>query len=978
MNMKRILVSLVLVCLAGIAVAQQSDRDLFREAERRFESGDFELALDRYETLIRNHPLSQFVPDAQYRTALALYRIGRPQEALAQLERVARRFRSTRYITYVPFWQGVISYETGGFVDAVRYLREFQAAEVPDREALAQSHYYLALTELARGAEAPARAELERMLDLVDDPAREGYAFTLLLSLYAKESLSQPLLALTSRVNVSRLEERWRPHVTLYEAEAYYAQGNLNQAIERYRRSERAPAELATLAFQRLFQLAQEGLVPESPSDVLRRAEIALAGRTDVLKEFWLRVGIDSYNQGRFDLAELYFRRIWDFRASEFIPASVPLYLSRLLDQRGDVQGAEQVLAAYLDIYGDESEERLRVLIALGNLQLRLNRNSEAVASLAVAYNEYERGPFFAEAAYQYAFALRRSGRNADALAAVDSAFTAGRTGGIQADLLRLRSRVLRDMGRDVDALQALFEYLPLRPDDAQAALEYVNLLFGLDRFARVVEEVPVIVSELRTRGTLTARSESRLSYVQGLALLNVRDYAQAMETFLRVLERLPDAGPGDAGLRPYSLYYHGWSAYRAGSYRDAQRSFTQLLREAPDHPQAAHAAYLAGWSSFLLGEYRDAAESLARVRSYRTTDQLAIEAGFLLGRVLAAQGSFQQAAAAFRSLSLDHPTSEYADDAWFEFAEVQVAMSNTDAAVAAYGELLINYPESQLAESASFRRAEVLFERGRYVDAQEAFFTYRSTFRDGERMDAALYWGGVASEQLGEIAGALLLWDRLITGYRGSPFRADALRSAAAAHSDRGEYRQALNFYTELQAAYPETARAADAARRIDELVLLISGLGEREAELLVRIETTGGAETEAGRNAILELARMTIYDDVATRTDAASVIPLLSDVAERRAVDPSAAARALFLRGEYRARLNERQSAADLYLQAAAVGAADRDLAAHSIYRAAVMYSMLGRTTEVRALVDRLRTDFPGSQWLEEALALQRGVTQ
>ena len=121
-----------------------------------------------------------------------------------------------------------------------------------------------------------------------------------------------------------------------------------------------------------------------------------------------------------------------------------------------------------------------------------------------------------------------------------------------------------------------------------------------------------------------------------------------------------------------------------------------------------------------------------------------------------------------------------------------------------------------------------------------------------------------------------------------------------------------------------------------------------------------------------------MTIYDDVATRTDAASVIPLLSDVAERRAVDPSAAARALFLRGEYRARLNERQSAADLYLQAAAVGAADRDLAAHSIYRAAVMYSMLGRTTEVRALVDRLRTDFPGSQWLEEALALQRGVTQ
>jgi TolA-binding protein len=975
MNMKRILVAVVMLCLAVALWAQDSDRELFREAERRFESGDYELALDRYQTLIQEYPVSQFIPDAQFRIAVSLYRTTRPEEALEQLGRVARRYRSTRYIAYVPFWQGVINYDLGRYADAIRALREFQAGDVDDRQARSQSYYYVALAELGRGDEEAAVSGLEQMIELADDPTDEGYALALLLSLYAKRDRAQELLERTRGIDPAQLDEQWRPHVVLYEGEAYFDLGRLDEAIPRYRRSEDAPAELATLAFQRLFQLAQDDLVEEDPADVLRRAEQALAGRTDVLKEFWLRVGIDSYNQGRYDLAELYLRRIWDFRGSEFIPASVPLYLSRLLDQRGDMTAAEEVLTAYLDLYGEQSDEQLRVLIALGNLQLRLGRTQEAVATLAMAYDDYEQGPYFAEAAYQYAFALRRADREEEALGVIDTAFTAGRTGGIQADLLRLRSRVLKDLGRDADALQALFEYLPLRPQDAQAALEYVNLLFGLERYPRVVDEVPEIVSELRSQGTLTPAIEARVSYVRGLALINEGSYEEGTQAFQRVLDLSPTSGSPDESLEPFARYYHGWAAYRGGAYGDAASSFSRLLADYPSHSQAARAAYLAGWSYFRLAEYAEAAEALARVRSYTTTEQLSIEASFLLGRVLAAQGSLQQAAASFRSLYLDHPDSDYADDAWFEYAEVQVRLGNVDAAVSAFAALLDTYPTSPLAESAAFRRAEVLYERERYAEAQDAFFAYRTTFPEGSRMDAALYWGGIASEQLGETAGALLLWERLISEYRESPFRADAMQSAAAAHNERGAYRQALNLYTELQAAYPEAAEAIRAQRRIDELVLLISGLGEREAELMVTIENVGGAQSDDGRQAIIELARMAIYEETATSTDAASVVPLLEDVSERSTTDPAAAAQALFLRGEYRYRQDELQEAADLYLRAAAVGAADRDLAALSIYRAAVMYSTLGRTTEVEALIERLEENFPGSEWLEEARSLQRG---
>ena len=72
-----------------------------------------------------------------------------------------------------------------------------------------------------------------------------------------------------------------------------------------------------------------------------------------------------------------------------------------------------------------------------------------------------------------------------------------------------------------------------------------------------------------------------------------------------------------------------------------------------------------------------------------------------------------------------------------------------------------------------------------------------------------------------------------------------------------------------------------------------------------------------------------------------------MLEAVSEQEDIDPlAAAAQALFLRGEFRSRQDELRRAAELYLRAAAVGAADRDFAALSIYRAAVMYSTLGRS--------------------------------
>jgi tetratricopeptide (TPR) repeat protein len=496
MTMKRTLVALMVFFVSALAVAQSGDRQLFTEAERRFQSQDYELAIDRYDTLIREFPVSQYIPDAQFRKAVGLYRLDRFDEALKLLDLVERRYRSTRYLGYVPFWRGVVLYDLGRYADALPALTTFvgasdgataSGAQVVDPGLDNQALLYKALAEIQLGDPRSAKNSLERLLADEGAPTDQPYALSLLMSLRVQAAEYESARALYETVQFGALDPAYRDQISLYGAEALRGAGADEDALRLYRSLLGSSPQVVTVAYQRLFQYAQAGVIRESSADILRQAEQALAGQTAILKELWLRVGIDSFNQARFDLAELYFRRIWDFRRSEPIPASVPLYLSRLLDRRGDISEAADVLTEYLDLHGEESDERLRVLIALGNFQIRTEEFDDAVITLKSAVEEYPDSQYYGEAAYQYAYALRRTAGLSDALSVIDAAFASGRTSGVQADLLRLRARILRERGREEEALQALFEYLPLRPDDSAAALEYVNLLFELGRHKRVL-----------------------------------------------------------------------------------------------------------------------------------------------------------------------------------------------------------------------------------------------------------------------------------------------------------------------------------------------------------------------------------------------------------------------------------------------------------------------------------------------------------
>jgi outer membrane protein assembly factor BamD (BamD/ComL family) len=201
-------------------------------------------------------------------------------------------------------------------------------------------------------------------------------------------------------------------------------------------------------------------------------------------------------------------------------------------------------------------------------------------------------------------------------------------------------------------------------------------------------------------------------------------------------------------------------------------------------------------------------------------------------------------------------------------------------------------------------------------------------------------------------------------------------MQRAALVHESRGQYRQALNMWSSFISAYPDRARAVDAERRADELVLQIGGLTEEEARLWVTIENANRAESERGRRAILELGRLLIYEGGRTQASRNLVFPMLEEVVDKADTAPAQAGRAAFLLAESFVRRSRPEEAADYFLQAAQINPEDQAFVAESLYRAAEMMGSAGNTAERDEIIRRLNENFPESEWSEQARQLQENA--
>lgn len=968
----------IFAAVALQAGAASAERNLFNEAEQRFRGGNYAFALEAYEDFLERYPLSEFAADATYRVGVAQVQLERYNDAIATFEEVQLRHRGTRYLAFVNFWAGVALYELEQFDRASASLRAFVAeAQDPDESDLfPRALLYLALADIAIGDLGGAAGALERLRERAATAGSNEFGIVLLGYVYAVQGRHDELLRLIEEYPPDGIDPRWRFQYLAYRAEAYWQLERYAAAEADYtaiNEAEEVDDGIASVALRRLFILAERRGDFDRMDSVTLRAEWRFRESPQQLANFWLRLGIENHRRGSHELARFFLKRAADLGADSEVGNSAVLYLAEtyLSDPgAGGLEEAAQVLASHQLQEGG----RWPVVLRLGDVMLR----QEDYAGAAQQYETYiatadpAASPEEVEhARYLLAYARYRQGRYEDALREVRAITAqADAAGGPRAgDLRRLQTVLLWRTGETAEAERSARDYVDRFPDDVPARVDHMRLLYRLEQWQDLLAAANALNERVPGLRVRAPRAFVLTSYLQGLAYVALGEHAAAADALAVVTRDLAERqGMGD--IVPYAQYYRAAAHYRQGAYDLAGTLLADLDRQFPGHELQDHTAFLAGQAAFSTASYVAAAASF--LRAAQGDQPRAARAGLFAGRSLANAGDLRAAERQYRAVAERFPRFAEAADATFELAGVLALDGRLQAAERAYADVLFEHPASPLAEDAAFRRAELLLEQDSAAAARDAFAVYRSEYPEGRFRDGALYWGGVASSRAGESQRAILLWELLIEEFPDSTFRPNALLQTAEGFAAQGDYQPAIAYLSELAGRYRDEPVGRLGEARLRELRLVASGASEEEASLMTVI-SSGGVDTRDGRDAMLELARIYVFD---VDQPKALALAMLTDVAGFRD-DPETAAQAEFLAGEYYRRTGDPVSATDHYLEAALLAESDRELVARSMLRAAEVLLVIGRRAEAGGLVERLQESFPDSDWARQAAALLRGAS-
>ncbi len=957
-----ILVLLSLVC--GVFSADEQEERLFIQAEGRFKSGEYSQAIDLYDELINEYPHSGYLADSQYRKAVGLYRLGMYEQSLTLFGTIEIKYRSTRYIGYVPFWKGIIYYFTGDYEESIKQLKAF--ISVDPVQYADEAHQYLAMSQQARDLPYNAIETLEKLLGHKESDIDRGYPVTMLSALYLKTDQSKKCLDLLVSLDRESFGDKWSARLDLYLAEAYWENGDKTKGEEIYLTLLEKDLDIVSVVLSRLFTIYQGDGREEERDKILKTAEEKLAGKPEILSEFWLRVGISAYREDKKDIAEDYFLKAWESGISGSMSRLIPLYYSECLFEKGNAVKALNIIDSFLAEKSDSGGDLIyRKITYYWN-----EKDYQSLEKILPGFLEnYPDDSRYDEAAYLYASVLVRLEKFSQADEFITGFEKSSDGGEYEVHFLRIKAIIRQRKGNFKEAIQLLLKYNPLKPDDVQARVDLIKLYYQTGDYTAVIIETESLFTDFTDLNKGYFKQYILVSYLKALAYIQ----NGSNESALSALKPVSSSSLEKAGykvLYPYYLYYAGWAYYRTGNYGQAQKLFAELIAR-NDNPFPDKTAYLAGWSSFLNNDFASAEKFFSYVPD-NSTSFVKDRSRFMYGKSLAAQKKYSAAETVFEGLSKEI-ASVFADDAMFEHAAVLDSLKKPDEAVDLYLKVYQEYPVSTLAEESMFRRGEVLYKYAKYAEARNAYREYRTAYPEGKLVDAALFWGGLSAYENKEEYSAALLWEKLLTEYPGSNFRAEAVYRTADIYAADGELLRAQDLYQTVILEYPEVASAIEAEKKLQNILYQQLGQGGRQDELKDIIKKEKESSTKKGREAMIELAR--IYFAGGNRSKVSEAVSMMEKIIAERRSDQEDSATANYILGDYYLNDGNPLKAENYFKQSLLLAGNDRDLAARAMNSLARTAVMTGNISAANNLLDQMEKQFGKLDWVLEAERILEG---
>ncbi len=216
-----------------------------------------------------------------------------------------------------------------------------------------------------------------------------------------------------------------------------------------------------------------------------------------------------------------------------------------------------------------------------------------------------------------------------------------------------------------------------------------------------------------------------RAHHYLGTCSLQEKQYADAIAAFRTVLKDYPKCELLDQSTLNLGIAWYG-QAQKSGKdndYQNAERAFGQMLAKFGDSEYAARALYYRGECLYQLKQV-------------------------------------DKAAAAYDQFVKKYPDHELAADAIYALGTAQEVLKHPEQALASFSTFATKFPKHELVTEVQMRRGEILFDNGKFVDANPVFEAV-SGKRDFELADVAMLRNARCLYELGRVdEAAKLYWN--------------------------------------------------------------------------------------------------------------------------------------------------------------------------------------------------------------------------
>lgn len=737
-------------------------------------------------------------------------------------------------------------------------------------------------------------------------------------------------------------------------AEAYEKSNNPQKAYELYNKLiGDEDKNVSVIALKKAYVVASKNKIDVEPESILNKIIKSKSDDNSIIADFWVRLGIDFYNQKEFDKTEECFK----LARENFIDGQnkedeliIELYEKKIVLEKIEFleNRKENALKIEKELLVKEKEFSISSVKKLSDSYYSLLIYCMAVNEKWAAINEvYEKiSSPDSQTILLEAYSLYKQQKWLEAEKIIITNIT-------ETENQILYAEIEQKLGKYTESesiYEKLFEENQLNHNEL---IEYSKVLFYLkkwDESKKVAE-----------------KSQNYLSnYIQGLCELQLGNYILASEFFERYINQNEKKYIGEA------FYYQGFSLYKAGDYQKAYKSFVSVNTNDSLSKKIKYKAYnYAAKSALLCSDFKNAVIQAEAQIVASENDEDRYNATVFCSQIYVDNKDYEKAALLFEPYVQNH--SEKTINALLQLANIYEDAGLIEKAEKYYVLLYTDYKNTQEAESALFRCGELYYSSQNYEKAEAGFTKYIYTYVDGRFSDAAYYFSGECNYKLGNVNQCIMQNKTLLSKYPKSIYCYGALKNLLKAYYDEELYSDALKAAEKLIVENEKQAKSDGIDVKITEIKQIISGKDRRIVEKESEFLQKGQKNSVEGRIAGTELVEIYLqFEQFYEKGVALSKELLALQAPENKVINKNeealyGARNAEVVAGDFE-RKGVYGEAANMYLKAAEYyrlcGTEQAQNAAASLYSATSSFVLAGLHSDSKETAALLKSLYPDSK--------------